>query len=148
MDLTHCLLQKTTDNHRQGQQKSDRASRSQAWRMEIEASLGCCCGKWLEYKLLHCRIASFTNQGPTKGPFVQLRLFALSFLVSCHTVLLTRMASPQLRGYNCLGGKRWLGGFVRGWRCVSGWFCCLRAPGSCFQGSIILSIAFNSQTDS
>lgn len=41
--------------------------------MEIETSLGDCCRKWLEYRLLHCRIASFTAWESANGQSVQLR---------------------------------------------------------------------------
>lgn len=72
IDLLHCLFQKITDDPRKGQCNMGRASRNHERKVEIKASVGCSCEKWLEYKLLHCRTALFTNRGSTKGLFVHL----------------------------------------------------------------------------
>lgn len=69
VDLTHCLLQEIS--HRK-----DKCKTAEPVGATVEDGdggfLGWLCGKWLEYRLLHCRIASFTTWESANGQSVQL----------------------------------------------------------------------------
>lgn len=143
VDLTHCLLRKIS--HRKDKCKTGRTSKSHSggWRQRLP---------WvavMENNLnTDCFIVGLPHS-PTgnlqRGNLCNSEIICiiLSGVMSCHTVL-TRTAFSQLRGCYCLRGGRTLAQFVWDWICVLGLSCCLPAPGSCFQGSIMLSITFSS----